>query len=394
MVYTNMTMTDSLIIVAHVPTPAIRDGFLPAAERLGLKTTLLTDVPEQYPGEPVIGCDVFNPIAIVETIHNRGLACDGLFSNSDHLQTPTALAAQLLGLPHKSPKACYLAKHKTEMRRELQRLGLETVRHLQFASLAEVQSRPDIPFPCVAKPCKGVASMRVRYCADRPELEAFAATFWDEKHRVPMLVEEYLPGTICSLETLGELVLGGFTCTLSPLPHFIETEARWGFPPGGAEYVMKALRALGCTFGACHTEFVMAPDGPRIIEVNYRSIGDQSDFMLDNLMGGTYFESVLRVHLGRPPATRSVPSESHSAAHYLYARQAGVLEHVPGGFVRREAHFAIHFEPARKSADVVELSHSNKDYLGLLHVTGPGRETVEARLRDEVRRVEEAIRWR
>ena len=64
--------------------------------------------------------------------------------------------------------------------------------------------------------------------------------------------------------------------------------------------VLAQLDALGVGFGACHTEFVVHEGRARIIEVNYRAIGDQCDLLLARLLGVPLFEHILRTHLGEP----------------------------------------------------------------------------------------------
>jgi hypothetical protein len=383
-----------VIFLCHVATPAIRDGFLPAAQRLGREVILLTDKPEQHQdySQRVLACDVFNPMAVLDCITQHNLPVEAVFSNSDHLQTQTAWIGQYFGVPHKSVQACYLAKNKSLMRQELARLGLETIWFRHFHNFEELKSAPHIPFPCVAKPIKGVASIDVKYLENPLELLEFAEQFW-KKQQQPLLLEEYLPGNIYSVETLSGHLLGGFTCTLTDLPYFIETGARWGVPPEGAAYVMRALEAVGATFGACHTELVMTARGPRIIEINYRSIGDQSDFMLDNLSGNTYFENVLRTSLGETIQPSVIDSELHSIAHYLFAERAGQLSQAPAGFVENREGCSVHYVPTKKARDVIDLTHSNKDYLGMLHVTGQGKSHVEELLDRELARIQAGFQW-
>ncbi len=91
-----------LILLAHVPTDSVNEGFLPAARALGLSVVLLSDQAEAhrqhfggrelaaYP-DAVVPCDVFNPIAVIEAITRRGKKPAAIFSNSDHLRTSTAL---------------------------------------------------------------------------------------------------------------------------------------------------------------------------------------------------------------------------------------------------------------------------------------------------------------
>ncbi|HEY0697775.1 MAG TPA: siderophore biosynthesis protein, partial [Micromonospora sp.] len=122
-----------LWLTALNPTDAVLDGFLPSARRLGLPVTVLTDQPGRWPvagggpaGTEVTGCDVRDPRAVVDAVR-RGAAPAALLSNSDHLQTATALAARELGLPGKDPAAPLRCKDKLLTRRHLAEAGLDVV---------------------------------------------------------------------------------------------------------------------------------------------------------------------------------------------------------------------------------------------------------------------------
>ncbi|RBC36469.1 siderophore biosynthesis protein PvsA, partial [Xanthomonas oryzae pv. oryzae] len=123
------TSTAPLVILTHVCHPAITEGFLPAAHALGLPVWLLTDHrldhlayfhehPAHAP-QQVIECDVFNPLGVLDVVHDADSAPRAVFSNSDHLQTSTALVAAALGLPGKDWQVCYAAKNKAAMRQRL-----------------------------------------------------------------------------------------------------------------------------------------------------------------------------------------------------------------------------------------------------------------------------------
>jgi len=113
-----------------VPTDSVNEGFIPAAKALGLRVTLLTDClaahreyfaragREGHPDE-IVACDVFNPLAIVDSVTRRRPRPAAVFSNSDHLQASVAMAAQYFGLPAKDWRTAYRAKNKAEMRRHL-----------------------------------------------------------------------------------------------------------------------------------------------------------------------------------------------------------------------------------------------------------------------------------
>lgn len=223
-----------LILLTHVPTESVNDGFLPAARHLGLSPVLLTDQAEAHrrhfsqsglPAYPdaIIACDVFNPLAVIETVGRHGQKPAAIFSSSDHLQTSTAIVAEYFSLPGKNWKVTDRAKNKAEMRGYLSGQGIETMRYAA-ASESESLARAaaDVGFPCVVKPREGVASQEVGLARDNAELAAHCQAVWQTRPGQVMLLEEYLVGPLCTLETLGDgkglQALGGFHVRLSAPP--------------------------------------------------------------------------------------------------------------------------------------------------------------------------------
>jgi biotin carboxylase len=352
-----------LCLVTSKPTDAVTHGFRPAAERLGLDVLLLTDRPASYPGVPVVECDVWDFRALISCA--SALAPDAVFSNSDHLQAQTALAAAYLGLPGKDWRSCLHAKDKALMRRHLAATGTEQVGCWNVSSA-------DIRFPAVLKPAEGVASEDVFLVRDPDELAARCAQTAGRR----MIVEEFLPGQLRTLETIGDgattWVLGGFRTDVSPPPFFIEERLSWDpLPPGdpARTHVELALSALGVGFGACHTEFA----GGRLIEVNDRLIGDRCEFLLCELFGLDLFELVLRVHLGeRLPASIPPLTTNHAVAAYIWAEQSGVLRSAPlrGPVADAETGVRLSYWPMLEIGTRVSLANSNRDYLGVLTAVG------------------------
>ncbi|GAB2471286.1 carboxylate--amine ligase [Streptosporangium sandarakinum] len=405
-----------LYLTALKPTDSVTDGFLPAARALACDVTILTDRPEQYAasGAEVLRCDVRDARAVIDLIaHHR--APDAIFSNSDHIQAETALAAAYFGLPGKDWRACLAAKNKALTRRRLAEAGIETVRSVRLAPDDPVP--PDPPFPAVVKPREGVASEDVVLVADAGELAAAVRAIRDRRPGEALVVEEYLDGPLHTLETLGDgtdpRVLGGFRTTLGPPPHFVEERLDWADPPG-REHVLRALAALGVGFGACHTEYAMTPAGPRIIEVNYRVIGDHCDFLLADLLGVPLFERVLAVHLGEragagPGAPTGATPDGHAgtegtgrgpgpgtpadgdglaglpgrpAGHgtvlSLVAGRPGTVTAAPGAVDPAPGdRVRLWHRPLRAVGDRIEPSNTNRDYLGIVRAIGPDRASVD-----------------
>jgi biotin carboxylase len=394
-----------LIVLAHVPTDSVNEGFLPAARALGLRVALLTDCADAHRAhfaaagaasapDEILSCDVFNPLAVVDAIAQRSRRPVAIFSNSDHLQTSTALAAQYFGLPGKDWHTTYRAKNKAAMREHLQALGIDTLWHATVCGAADLAALAHVPFPAVVKPREGVASLQVSLARDRAELHAQCAAAWADNPGRPMLIEEYIDGPLLTLETLGDgerlLPLGGFQVSLSAPPYFVEHEAVWtpGPPRGPAARVLEIVRAFGVGFGACHTEFVLTPQGPRLIEINYRNIGDYREFLLQDTLGIPLFETVLRLYLGEPlPALRLADHAAH--IRYLVATQSGALASAPEAFERQGEHSHLRYQPLRSVGETIVLSNSNKDYVGVLRGTGPDARLLAA----DIEQAADALAW-
>ncbi|MEQ4716916.1 siderophore biosynthesis protein [Nonomuraea sp. B19D2] len=336
--------------------------------------TILTDRPERHPH--AVACDVRDPRAVIDAVEHLGRP-DAIFTNSDHLQAETALAAAYFGLPGKDWRACVAAKNKFLMRRRLLEAGIE---HVWSTRLAPGDPVPEsLPYPVVLKPREGVASEDVML-VERDLAGAVAAA----RKRRPgeaLVVEEYLQGPLRTLETLGDSaevrVLGGFETILGALPYFIEERLDWAPRDASHEHVLGALRALGVGFGACHTEYVVTPGGPRIVEVNYRAIGDHCDFLLGDVLGVPLFEWILRVHLGEPAP--DIPETSaHGSAVSLVADRAGTVKDAPGTEALVDGDVRLWHRPLRRVGDVVSLTHTNRDYLGVVRAIGPSREVVDS----------------
>jgi biotin carboxylase len=201
-----------------------------------------------------------------------------------------------------------------------------------------------------------------------------------------LLAEEYLPGELRTLETFGDgvttWVLGGFRTRLSPAPFFIEERLTWeAWVPGAAtRHVLAALGDLGVSFGACHTEYVIdAEHGPRLIEVNDRLIGDHCDFVLSDLLDVDLFELALRISLGERLPPEPPVSHDHATVDYVVADVPGVLAASPpaGGQEGAEPGVTVSYWPMRTIGDRIELTHANRDYLGVISAIGAQAADVE-----------------
>ena len=390
-------MKSTIIIVTHVVNDAVTHGFVPTAKAMGLEVILITDHKlkhlklseddKRFSPDEILECDVFNPLELIEIITNHELKPDAIFSNSDHLQTSTAICAQFFGVPAKDWKVTLKAKNKYLTRQVLSEKLLPNVAN-QLLYSGSVPAL-DFPFPVVAKPKEGVASIDVQRCNSQSELESYCEHFWQKNPTTPILVETFLQGSLITVETMGDgeniIALGGFDVELSEPPFFIETAATWNGPLS-VEYrdeCVRQLKEFGVGFGVCHSEFIITESGPVLVEINYRSIGDGREFLLDNLSQGHWFSTILNLHLGKELDT-SFQVNGSANVHYVIADQNGIIEGTSTSFLEREDDIVIQQQVLKQVGENFTQSFSNKDYLARISVVSPAGENLEPTLQQTI----------
>ena len=90
--------------------------------------------------------------------------------------------------------------------------------------------------------------------------------------------------------------MGG--CFPADLPRSTTDEA--------ARVCAAALDALGLRRTFSHTELVLGPDGPQIIEVNGRLIGGLVPTMMNRVLGRSIYDDVIAVALGQRPSPPAI----------------------------------------------------------------------------------------
>ncbi|OAJ34916.1 ATP-grasp domain-containing protein [Piscirickettsia salmonis] len=397
-------MTPSFIILTHVTTESINHGFLPEIIKQGYPVTLLTDHPEDHQQSaslaPLLNhitihaCDVFNPIEVLTKLEKEHISPIAVFSNSDHLQSSCAIVADFYNLPGKSWPSCHITKHKAKTREQLTKLGLETLWYYQISNQTQLKEIINqITYPCIIKPNLGVASINVKKIHSITELTDYCQILWQQSPNNSLLIEEFIEGQVCSIETLGNgkklQVLGGFRTELTSPPHFIEQGARWvnQFDQEITSVLLQMINQLGVNFGACHTEFIETPTGPKIIEVNYRSAGDYKDFLLDDLFNNQYFKTIIDYLLNNP--YRKLTQNNQSAhIHYFTHQQTGIIQTAPVPTHIQNNQIKIDLNHFKQEKEFVKQTHSNKDYLAALRLISPSQEILIQSLAEQKNRLQ------
>ena len=380
----------TMIIVSHVVNDAITHGFIPAAKVMDLHVVLITDhklnhlklVSEdnQFNPDTILECDVFNPLELIEIITENGLKPDSIFSNSDHLQTSTAICAQFFDVPAKDWTVTLKAKNKHLTRQVLNEKSLPNIQSALLHRDTVLEFK--LTFPVVAKPKEGVASMDVQRCNNKAELDSYCDIFWQKYPTSPILIEEFLHGPLITVETLGDgkqlIALGGFDVELSALPYFIETAASWN-GSNSVQYrdeCARQLQIFGVGFGVCHSEFIITKSGPVLVEINYRSIGDGREFLLDNLSRGNWFTTILNLHLSNQ-LDSAFQINGCAYVHYVVAEQDGLIDGTSTSFIHQDGDIVTQQQVLKQAGDTFQQSFSNKDYLARISIVSPSGQSLE-----------------
>ena len=153
---------------------------------------------------------------------------DAIFSNSDHLQAQTALAAAYFGVPGKDWRSAMRAKNKSLMRRRLAETGIEHV--------AAIEIRPGTRHPLSGLALPGGPQAgrgggeRGRHPRPRPRRAAQSSARRSSPagRARPCSPSSTCPAALRTLETLGDGVTPGCSADSGPVCRRSRSSSRSG----------------------------------------------------------------------------------------------------------------------------------------------------------------------
>ena len=385
-------------------------AFTHAAERLGLETVLVVDLPteltEHYDARLTVDFD--NPESSVERIVKlvEETAVDAILSVDDSATELAAMANKRLGMPANSPESATAARDKFVMRNML-KAGGAPCPHFELvpASSDPRDIAGDIEYPCVLKPVRLSGSRGVIRANDDQEfVEAFErigrmlSSDGYDLARSSILVEEYLPGIEIALEGLltngslqvltmfdkpDPLVGPFFEETIYLTPSSLSAETQQAI----ADATALSARALGLVHGPIHAELRINDHGPWMIEMAGRSIGGLCSTILEFGAGVGLEEIILRHAVGMPVPTIEL-SNAAAGVMMIPIPQAGLLRGCSGIESALEVPGVEGIEiTARMNYPIVPLPEGSS-YLGFIFAKGSNPKEVEQAIRDAHARLE------
>ncbi|HZQ78326.1 MAG TPA: ATP-grasp domain-containing protein [Acidimicrobiia bacterium] len=323
--------------------------FAVAARGRGLRPVLLSTRPDRYPwvaedSVDAVRADTDDPAAVAAAARAAAgrAPLAGLVTSSEYFVAVTARAAAGFGLPGPDPAAVERCRDKHRQRAALAAAGVPVPAFVAARSAGEaVAAAEEIGYPVVVKPADGTGSRGVRLCPGPATVRAQAtwllARRRDERGRpaLPLiLVEEYVAGPECSVETFGAGVVGVTAKHLGPDPFFVETGHDHPAEPGraadaAATAARAAVGALGLGFGAAHTEVRAGRRGPVVIEVNPRLAGGRIPVLVRLATGLDLVGAAVDAAIGddRPLPH---PGPGHASIRFVVAPRRGTVRRVAG----------------------------------------------------------------
>jgi biotin carboxylase len=260
---------------------------------------LFSPRPATWETDYVEGCTVLDTLdvaAMVAAARDRPETFAGSLTYEETRVESAALLAATLGHRSSPPAAVRACRDKYAGRQALHRAGVPQARSVAVADLAAAErAARDIGYPVVVKPRALSASNGVTLVPGPDRLAsafAEATRIWFDavpRYDEAVLIEEFLAGPEISVESV---------CRDGRVTALFVAHKTLGYPPGfeslahlvdGADpllhdpdllgVVQSAHTALGLTDSVTHTELVLTPAGPRVVEINARVGGDRTAYL-------------------------------------------------------------------------------------------------------------------
>ncbi|HKT02292.1 MAG TPA: ATP-grasp domain-containing protein [Rugosimonospora sp.] len=276
-------------------------------------------------------------LAVLKPLHERR-PFDRVLSTSEDGAIATGEVVEALGLPGTRAATARALKDKALTRRLLAQRGLSPVQYRVVRSEADaLEFFESIGDRVVIKPVDGVASIQIHVAESADDVRAAWKLLAEAGHSAA-LAEEYLDGPVVSVDSFSfegrHLPIGMSEYRMNDL--FVEwevsTPSRYAAPvrPQLRELTGQLLDAVGLTDGPAHSEFVLTPNGPRVLESHNRLAGSGAPELVRRAFGPALSRMFLTVPLGieRLPATP--PDPVGGAAVRFFTPEPGLITDISG----------------------------------------------------------------
>jgi biotin carboxylase len=263
---------------------------------------------------------------------------DRVLSTSEDGAIATGEVVEALGLPGTRAETARALKDKALTRKLLAASGLSPVRYQVIESEADaLDFFESVNDKIVIKPVDGVASIQIHVATSADEAIAGWKLIREAGHP-SALAEEYLEGPVVSVDSFSfegrHLPIGMSEYRMNE--YFVEwevsTPSRVAAPYRQElrELCGRLLDAVGLTDGPAHSEFILTPAGPRVLESHNRLAGSGAPELVRRAFGPSLSRMFLSVPLGIEELPQTPPEPIGGAAIRFFTPQAGTITRIAG----------------------------------------------------------------
>jgi len=297
------------MILSHLPTRSLEEGFIPAAIGLNVGVTIFTDCIQEhvlrkesvsvYQHCKLLECDIFNPLSIARLLAIHSLNFSGILATAPGLQPCAAILSDYCGLAGPSWHSALLCSQKNVLRNRLN-FGDRSISS-RIIHTADPQSENLIEhFPAIVQSLEPGADNGGLRVSNAKELRACLDTLCEGL----VLVENFLQGYFYTLESLctpdGFTVLGGSCIRIEGHGHNSTRRRHWIANPPHQKAVVDRLSELNLGVGRHHVEYVLTDQGLRILDIYNGLNSDEEELSLNDQLNGDLFRETLHLCLGIP----------------------------------------------------------------------------------------------
>ncbi|MBH0245338.1 ATP-grasp domain-containing protein [Streptomyces cavourensis] len=259
---------------------------------------------------------------------------DRVLTTTEPAAESTGFVVDALGLPGVSEFTARALKDKALTRQLLDEHGLSPVRYQLVRSAEEIAAfRAEVGDRIIVKPVDGVASLHI-HPVDGPEDAEKAWEALQEAETSAVIAEEYLDGPVVSVDSFSHagrhLTIGYSEYRMNEryVEWEVSTPSRYAAPwlAELRDLTPKLLDAVGLTEGPSHSEFVLTPQGPRVLESHARLAGSGAPELVRRAFGLNLNRMFLTVPLGIDELPATSPEPLGGAAVRFFTPEPGTVD--------------------------------------------------------------------
>lgn len=288
--------------------------------------------------EQIVHAPIDDGPAILEVLRplHRDRPFDRVMTTTEPAGVSTGFVVDALGLPGVSERTARILLDKSLTREALDEHGLSPVQYRVVRSADDVVDfLGEVGGRIVVKPIDGAASLHIHPVGSDED----AALAWKQLAELGLtqaIAEEFLEGQVVSVDSISfggrHVPIGRSEYRMNE--HFVEWEV--STPSRQAEpYVdelldltPRFLDAVGLTEGPSHSEFVLTPNGPRVLESHARLAGSGAPELVRRAFGYNLARMMMTVPLGIDELPPASPKPSQGAAIRFFTPDAGTVRAV------------------------------------------------------------------